>query len=190
MNRGFHRELRCHEGAPSIRARRAYRERRYRQRRRRPLLMLLLTSACSPGVESYKEFVTRANPPQPPTLADALAPDTAADLAGLVAENERTLDLLTASRPAAVDVPTADARVAVPLMVQAVRDWSADGVSQRATSYTPLVAGLRERLGAATSTVRVLTPGSGLGRLAFDIAEEFAGSEVVAVEPDVHSQLL
>ncbi len=48
----------------------------------------------------------------------------------------------------------------------------------------------RERLGAATSAVRVLTPGSGLGRLAFDIAEEFAGSEVVAVEPDVHSQLL
>ena len=151
--------------------------------------MLLLASACSPGVESYKDFVTRANPPLPPTLADALAPNTAADLAGLVAENEKSLDLLTASRPAAVDVPTADARVAVPLMVQAVRDWSADGVSQRATSYAPLVAGLRERLGAAT-TVRVLVPGSGLGRLAFDIAEEFAGSEVVAVEPDVHSQLL
>ena len=154
--------------------------------------MLLLASACSPGVESYKDFVTRANPPLPPTLADALAPgtaDIAADLAGLVAENEKSLDLLTASRPAAVDVPTADARVAVPLMVQAVRDWSADGVSQRATSYAPLVAGLRERLGAAT-TVRVLVPGSGLGRLAFDIAEEFAGSEVVAVEPDVHSQLL
>ena len=152
--------------------------------------MLLLASACSPGVESYRDFVTRANPPLPPTLADALAPDhTAADLAGLVAENEQSLDLLTASRPAAVDVPTADARVAVPLMVQAVRDWSADGVSQRATSYAPLVAGLRERLGAAT-TVRVLVPGSGLGRLAFDIAEEFAGSEVVAVEPDVHSQLL
>ena len=153
--------------------------------------MLLLASACSPGVESYRDFVTRANPPLPPTLADALRalPDTAADLAGLVAENEQSLDLLTASRPAAVDVPTADARVAVPLMVQAVRDWSADGVSQRATSYAPLVAGLRERLGAAT-TLRVLVPGSGLGRLAFDIAEEFAGSEVVAVEPDVHSQLL
>ena len=153
--------------------------------------MLLLASACSPGVESYRDFVTRANPPLPSTLADALTPDSAADLARLVAENEQSLDLLTASRPAAVDVPTADARVAVPLMVQAVRDWSADGVSQRATSYAPLVAGLRERLGAVSSAAaRVLVPGSGLGRLAFDIAEEFSGSEVVAVEPDVHSQLL
>ena len=166
--------------------------RRRRRRRRHPLLMLLLASACSPGVESYRDFVTRANPPLPPALADALTPDSAAaDLASLVAENEQSLDLLTASRPAAVDAPTADARVAVPLMVQAVRDWSADGVSQRATSYAPLVAGLRERLGAVSSAAaRVLVPGSGLGRLAFDISEEFSGSEVVAVEPDVHSQLL
>ena len=155
--------------------------------------MLLLASAYSPGVESYRDFVTRANPPLPPALADALTPDSdsAADLASLVAENEQSLDLLTASRPAAVDAPTADARVAVPLMVQAVRDWSADGVSQRATSYAPLVAGLRERLGAeGSAAARVLVPGSGLGRLAFDISEEFSGSEVVAVEPDVHSQLL
>eukprot|EP00964_Phaeocystis_antarctica_P095093 scaffold61661_cov68-Phaeocystis_antarctica.AAC.2 len=72
--------------------------------------MLLLAFVCSPGVESYRDFVTRANPPLPSTLADALTPDSAADLARLVAENEQSLDLLTASRPAAVDVPTADAR--------------------------------------------------------------------------------
>ena len=148
-------------------------------------MLLLGALHTAAAVESYRDFIARATPQPPLALADL------PDISGLVAENEQSLDRLTADRPASVASPTADARVAVPLLVQAVRDWSADGTAQRASSYAPVLAGLRERIDhSPQQQLRILVPGSGLGRLAFDVAEDFAGSEVVAVEPDVHAQVM
>jgi carnosine N-methyltransferase len=56
---------------------------------------------------------------------------------------------------------------------QCVRDWSSNGAEERAQCYTPILREL-ERLypnAAERSTRRVLIPGSGLGRLTWEIAQ-------------------
>ena len=55
---------------------------------------------------------------------------------------------------------------------QCVRDWSKDGEKERAACYTPVLREL-ERLHPsreARAAVRVLVPGSGLGRLVWEVA--------------------
>lgn len=52
---------------------------------------------------------------------------------------------------------------------QMVRDWSAEGRAERDAAYGPLVAALVQRV-PPHAGVRVLVPGAGLGRLAFDLA--------------------
>ena len=78
-------------------------------------MLLLGALRTAAAVESYRDFIARATPQ--PSLALTDLPD----ISGLVAENEQSLDRLTADRPASVASPTADARVAVPLLVQAVK---------------------------------------------------------------------
>ncbi|KAH0613705.1 uncharacterized protein H6S33_005591 [Morchella sextelata] len=57
---------------------------------------------------------------------------------------------------------------------QFYRDWSAEGAVERNVCYGPVMKELEERYGALGSGekagIRVLVPGAGLGRLAFDIA--------------------
>ena len=148
---------------------------------------MFFTASVAASTETYREFVLRANPEPPASLAGYALPPPPQQL---IEANERFLEAVTATRPPHVISPTADARVAVPLLVQAVRDWSADGAQQRAACYAPVVAALRQRRLGSVPHPRLLVPGSGLGRLAFDLAAAFPGSNVVAMEPDVHSQIV
>ncbi|TIA87064.1 hypothetical protein E3P99_03425 [Wallemia hederae] len=57
---------------------------------------------------------------------------------------------------------------------QFVRDWSSDGEKERSTSYGPILETLEKKYGSLTKEQRlqtkILVPGAGLARLAFDIA--------------------
>jgi carnosine N-methyltransferase len=53
---------------------------------------------------------------------------------------------------------------------QFYRDWSSDGFSEREACYGPVIrALLAERKSRSGSSMRVLIPGAGLGRLVFDL---------------------
>jgi carnosine N-methyltransferase len=54
---------------------------------------------------------------------------------------------------------------------QMVRDWSEEGASERRNSYDRIISTLQELFPRDRSSVRVLVPGAGLGRLAYDIAK-------------------
>ena len=149
-------------------------------------MLVSLAASAATSTETYREFVLRGNPELPAPLAGYGLPPPPQRL---IEANERFLEAVTSARPHHIISPTADARVAVPLLVQMVRDWSADGAQQRAACYAPVVAALRQHL-LGVAKPRLLVPGSGLGRLAFDLAATFPGSTVVAIEPDVHSQLV
>ncbi|KAF9036407.1 N2227-domain-containing protein [Hymenopellis radicata] len=57
---------------------------------------------------------------------------------------------------------------------QFVRDWSSEGLPERESCYTPMKDALLEHFKGKTdeekASLRVLVPGAGLGRLAFDVA--------------------
>ncbi|MCO5590178.1 hypothetical protein L7F22_044147 [Adiantum nelumboides] len=57
---------------------------------------------------------------------------------------------------------------------QFVRDWSEEGVSEREAAYDPILEALEKRFAHVPSAqrgqIRILVPGAGLGRLAFEIA--------------------
>ncbi|KAG1241034.1 hypothetical protein G6F68_017082 [Rhizopus microsporus] len=59
---------------------------------------------------------------------------------------------------------------------QFVRDWAKEGENERKLTYEPLIRDLNEIYRDVPiekrGDVRVLVPGAGLGRLAFDIAKE------------------
>jgi hypothetical protein len=52
-----------------------------------------------------------------------------------------------------------------------VRDWSAEGAPERATIFTPILEALADVPIEERAGKRVLVPGSGLGRLAWEISE-------------------
>lgn len=52
-----------------------------------------------------------------------------------------------------------------------LRDWSAQGMVERQTVFPPIIAGLEEYFGNNGMGKKVLVPGSGMGRLASDIAD-------------------
>ena len=58
---------------------------------------------------------------------------------------------------------------------QLVRDWSAEGEVEREKCYKPMIDALLDYYSdipaAERRNFRVLVPGAGLGRLAFDIAQ-------------------
>lgn len=53
---------------------------------------------------------------------------------------------------------------------QIVRDWAEEGAEEREACYTPILNLLTEHFSGITDNCRVLVPGAGLGRLAFEIA--------------------
>lgn len=53
---------------------------------------------------------------------------------------------------------------------QMARDWSAAGADERDAAYRPLLEAVEARRTRPAHTLRVLVPGAGLGRLAFDFA--------------------
>ncbi|KAI9010630.1 N2227-like protein [Hyaloraphidium curvatum] len=58
---------------------------------------------------------------------------------------------------------------------QFVRDWSAEGVVERETSYAPMIQALERYFSDLDvderGSIYVLVPGAGLGRLAYDVAK-------------------
>ncbi|OCH90507.1 N2227-domain-containing protein [Obba rivulosa] len=58
---------------------------------------------------------------------------------------------------------------------QLVRDWSGEGIEEREATYTPMKSALLEHFKEIPQTergnLRVLVPGAGLGRLAWDVAK-------------------
>ncbi|XP_064645722.1 carnosine N-methyltransferase-like [Lineus longissimus] len=56
---------------------------------------------------------------------------------------------------------------------QVVRDWSTDGEAERIACYKPVIDDIKEKFpcdNCNRTDVKILVPGSGLGRLAFEIA--------------------
>lgn len=74
---------------------------------------------------------------------------------------------------------------------QMYRDWSAEGASERAASFSPILAALKQYLPQTHATKghphRVLVPGAGLGRLVFEICA--AGYYVEGNEISYHQLL-
>lgn len=159
------------------------------------LLLLLLHLAAAQDAtvpETYAEYVNRSLSQPGASLEAALAAQGHAalqfdEIEPLVLANVALLDAPFSDGD--VTNPSSDARIAVPLLLQYVREWTAHGQAQRDQAFLPVVDALSGAL-ADVDAPRVLVPGSGLGRLVYDIAEALKGSSmVVAVEPDVHAQL-
>uniref|UniRef100_A0A0K0DP31 carnosine N-methyltransferase n=1 Tax=Angiostrongylus cantonensis TaxID=6313 RepID=A0A0K0DP31_ANGCA len=57
---------------------------------------------------------------------------------------------------------------------QIVREWSSQGKAERDATFTPVLDVVRQRYPSvsARGSVKIMVPGSGLGRLAFDLAKE------------------
>ncbi|KAJ3162043.1 hypothetical protein HDU86_005741 [Geranomyces michiganensis] len=79
---------------------------------------------------------------------------------------------------------------------QFARDWSEEGCTERSTTYEPMIAELEARFAhvplADRGRVKVLVPGAGLGRLAFDIISMTASGitlhfEQFTIHPWIHS---
>jgi len=70
-------------------------------------------------------------------------------------------------RPGSVDMDKVQSTIK-----QIVRDWSTTGADEREKCYKPLVSSILALYPANRAQVKVLVPGAGLGRLAFDIAME------------------
>ena len=144
------------------------------------LCVAAIAAAARP--EHYLEYVTRSFvPPDDTVLADILNLTAFAKEAARLAEhNDKFMAELVGST-------TLDARIAVPLLVGLVRDWSADGAAQRNSCYAPILEALGPAL--SLSPQRVLVPGSGLGRLAYELASAAAEqSEIVAIDSNLQAQ--
>ena len=158
--------------------------------------LLLARLSVLQAVEPYAAYVSRSMSLPSVALASmlesastpALRPE---DVLAQVEANTAFLDAICTDSEPSLVCPSMDARIAVPLLVQVVREWSAHGRYQRIQTYAPLVEALLTALAGVTAP-RVLVPGSGLGRLVYDIAEALGaqGPTLVAVESDVHAQLI
>lgn len=82
--------------------------------------------------------------------------------------------LTAKARPVRPRVPNHDLDKVRSTIKQFVRDWSAEGFSEREAAYDPILEALEgvfKHVSSAQRTqLRVLVPGAGLGRLAFEIA--------------------
>ena len=162
------------------------------------------TAEVAETAESYAAYVERSiGAPPPDSLRAALRaggaepPPTYLSVAALVGANAAVVDEPFVGKSArqaarALAQPSSDASIAVPLLLHLARDWSADGAAERAQCYAPIVAALAEavRGGGEQRNLRVLVPGSGLGRLAYDLAAALPSIEVVALDPDAHALVL
>ena len=165
------------------------------------MLPLLLLASCA-RVETYVEYVARsvsklfmADADLANALANAGEPLlTMEQLAPLASANAQFLDDVESSFGDA-KMPSAFAPIAVPLLVQFVRDWTAEGQRMRSLTYQPIVEALVPFLlgrghgrGESGGAPRVLVPGSGTGRLVYMLAERLHGAHIIALDPDVHAQ--
>ena len=87
-----------------------------------------------------------------------------------------------------------DAEKAIPLLVSLVRHWSAEGSEQRRGTVDRVLYAVRSYVLPRVpegSKARVLVPGSGLGRVAFEVAKlDAARIDLMAVERDIASVLM
>lgn len=112
--------------------------------------------------------------------------------------NERFLDAFDAHAATVVkglaQRTADDADKAIPLLVSLVRHWSAEGSEQRSGTVDRILYAVRSYVLPRIpqgSKARVLVPGSGLGRVAFEVAKLGAASiDLMAVERDVASVLM
>jgi len=70
-------------------------------------------------------------------------------------------------RPGSIDMDKVQSTIK-----QIVRDWSAEGAKEREVCYKPLLDKILSIYQKDRNNIKVLVPGAGLGRLAFDIAME------------------
>ncbi|GAB6032003.1 hypothetical protein CHUAL_010380 [Chamberlinius hualienensis] len=79
------------------------------------------------------------------------------------------------SNSVAIEIPSVmDMDKVQSTLKQFVRDWCAEGQEERNASYQPIIKELKDRFPATKrrlETVKVLVPGAGLGRLAYEIAK-------------------
>ncbi|KAK9463467.1 N2227-like protein-domain-containing protein [Lipomyces oligophaga] len=66
--------------------------------------------------------------------------------------------------------PSRHSRV-VELLKHFVRDWSEEGARERRITFTPILDSLLDEFGSEPTDKRVLVPGAGVGRLAYDISQ-------------------
>ncbi|KAI9893229.1 MAG: hypothetical protein M1814_000356 [Vezdaea aestivalis] len=84
-----------------------------------------------------------------------------------------------------------DCSKASTIIRQLFRDWSAEGATEREPCYAPIrraIDNFHSQGSRPKSQVRVLLPGSGLGRLQFDLCQ--AGYDVEGVEISYHALLV
>ena len=161
------------------------------------ILLVFSSTPVLARIESYLEYVHRsvarqhADEALAQMLSDAKEPFVdEATVNPLAQANIAFLDGLIASQEPSAPAPSSSALIALPLLVQLVRDWSAEGEHMRNTTYRPIIDALVPfLLGRGSSSPRILLPGSGMGRLAYSIAERLRGVRIVALDPDVHSQI-
>ncbi|KAJ4356723.1 uncharacterized protein N0V89_004759 [Didymosphaeria variabile] len=85
------------------------------------------------------------------------------------------------------DEQDAELQVAGLAFTHLSRDWSIQGAKERQAVFPPVLHGLEQHFGGRGRGKRVLVPGSGMGRLASDIAD--LGYDVTANELDYSSVL-
>ncbi|KAL1502947.1 hypothetical protein AB1Y20_011018 [Prymnesium parvum] len=67
-------------------------------------------------------------------------------------------------------VPESDMEKVQSTLKQCVREWGEEGEEERREAHTPLLTALRETVPVGGGEARVLLPGAGLGRLAWEVA--------------------
>lgn len=73
----------------------------------------------------------------------------------------------TKFKPATMDIDKTHS-----IMKQIVREWSSDGYLERISCFQPIIDAIDQKFQSINSKdIRVLVPGAGLGRLAFEIAK-------------------
>ncbi|KAL0955840.1 hypothetical protein HGRIS_002042 [Hohenbuehelia grisea] len=115
------------------------------------------------------------------TRSEAAA-STNSQFAAALSDHGRALYGMHRALPSANDVELVDLAFA-----HLTRDWSDDGAAERVQIFTPIMKALKLEFGENTAGLRVLNPGSGLGRLAHEISQQ--GYIVDACELDYGSIL-
>jgi carnosine N-methyltransferase len=97
--------------------------------------------------------------------------DTTIDEQQILSKRPRVLPLiLPPSQKHAPRVGPEEMEKVYSTLKQFVRDWSAEGAFERDKCYGPLLAELEQLFPTNRGQIKVLTPGAGLGRLSWEIA--------------------
>ena len=129
------------------------------------ILLVFSSTPVLARIESYLEYVHRsvarqhADEALAQMLSDAKEPFVdEATVNPLAQANIAFLDGLIASQEPSAPAPSSSALIALPLLVQLVRDWSAEGEHMRNTTYRPIIDALVPfLLGRGSSSPRILS---------------------------------